>query len=103
MALEPHEESRALIVVDEDVNLPTPVNTDVTPAGAVAVGVIVAALAAGGIALGRTLVRSIAQARRVDEPYPVVAARKDDRARRVTQVVQVTRVSMVVVEKWVSR
>ncbi len=58
MAREPHEESRALIVVDEDVNLPMPTNTDVAPAGAVAVGVIVAALAAGGIALGRMLVRS---------------------------------------------
>ncbi len=103
MALEPHEESRALKVVDEDVNLPMPTNTDVVSAGAVAAGVIVAALAAGGIALGRTLIRSIAQARRVDEPRPVVAAREDDRAGRVIQVTQVTRVSMVVVEEWVSR
>ncbi len=100
MALEPHEESRALKVVDEDVNLPMPTNTDVVSAGAVAAGVIVAALAAGGIALGRTLIRSIAQARRADEPRPVGAVHEDDRA---GQVIQVTRVSMVVVEEWVSR
>ena len=103
MAQEPHEDSKALTVVGEGNNVPAPVssvNTDVVAAGAVAVGVVAAALAAGGIALGRTLIRSIAQARRVDEPRPVVAAREDDRA---GQVIQVTRVSMVVVEEWVRR
>jgi hypothetical protein len=103
MAQEPHEDSKALMMVGEGNSLPAPVNptnTDVVTAGAVAVGVIAAALAAGGIALGRTLIRSITQARRVDEPRPVVAAREDDRAERV---IQVTRVSMVVVEEWVNR
>ncbi len=102
MALEPHEESRDLIVTDGGGDLPSPVNptnTDVVSAGAVAAGVIAAALAAGGIALGRTLVRSIAQARRRDEPGAVTAGVSDTG----DAVVRVTRVSMVVVEEWVSR
>ncbi len=103
MALEPHEEGRALIVVEENVNPPVPTNTDMATAGAVAVGVIAAALAAGGIALGRTLVRSIAQGRRADEPRSVAVAREDDREGQVTQVTRVTRVSMVVIQEWVSR
>ena len=103
MEREPHEESKALTVVGEGKSLPapvSPVNTDVVAAGAVAVGVIAAGLVAGGIALGRTIARSIAQARREDETRSVVTAYEDSRA---GGMIQVTRVSMVVVEEWVSR
>ena len=109
MALEPREESRALTVVGEDANLPSPVNTDVAPAGAVAVGVLAAGLIAGGVALGRALYRSVTRARRTEGPPTIAIRASDTEGLRGDgdgdggAIVRVTRVSMVVVEEWVTR
>ncbi len=104
MALEPRDESRALTVVNEGVNLPAPTNTDMVSAGAVAAGVLVAGLLAGGVTLGRALYRSIAQARGRNEQRAVAVHADDYGAMApVTRVTQVTRISMVVVEEWPTR
>jgi len=105
MALESREESRALIVVGKDSDPPSPVNTDVAPAGAVAVGVLAAGLTAAGIALGRALYRSVTRARRTEGPPAVAIRASDTEGLRGDggAIVRVTRVSMVVVEEWVTR
>lgn len=107
MALESREESRALIVVGKDSDPPSPVNTDVAPAGAVAVGVLAAGLTAAGIALGRVLYRSVTRARRTEGPPTIAIRASDTEGLRGDgdggAIVRVTRVSMVVVEEWVTR
>jgi hypothetical protein len=107
MALESREESRALIVVGKDSDPPSPVNTDVAPAGAVAVGVLAAVLTAAGIALGRALYRSVTRARRTEGPPTIAIRASDTEGLRGDgdggAIVRVTRVSMVVVEEWVTR
>ncbi len=107
MALESREESRALIVVGKDSDPPSPVNTDVAPAGAVAVGVLAAGLTAAGIALGRALYRSVTRARRTEGPPTIAIRASDTEGLRGDgdggAIVRVTRVSMVVVEEWVTR
>ncbi len=107
MALESREESRALIVVGKDSDPPAPVNTDVAPAGAVAVGVLAAGLTAAGIALGRALYRSVTRARRTEGPPTIAIRASDTEGLRGDgdggAIVRVTRVSMVVVEEWVTR
>ena len=107
MALESREESRALIVVGKDSDPPAPVNTDVAPAGAVAVGVLAAGLTAAGIALGRALYRSVTRAWRTEGPPTIAIRASDTEGLRGDgdggAIVRVTRVSMVVVEEWVTR
>jgi len=107
MALESREESRALIVVGKDSDPPSPVNTDVAPAGAVAAGVLAAGLTAAGIALGRALYRSVTRARRTEGPPTIAIRASDTEGLRGDgdggAIVRVTRVSMVVVEEWVTR